>query len=279
MQAVDRDGPHIGFAVLADIRTACQPHRTRACRPGPARLHDVRRDAISAPIDRSARCARRCHALLDAALAPGVRYVDTARSYGLAEQFLSAWCDERRLSDSALTVGSKWGYVYTGCWQLDAPVHEVKRLTIDTLRRQAEESRVILGPRLSLYQIHSATLESGVLDDPAVLAELSRLRDTGLRIGLTVTGPQQADDHPARSGRPDRRRDAVSDGPGDVEPARTVGWRRARGRQGGWLRSDRQGSAGERPADRSARRPGAGLLRAHAKALRRASSRWRPPPP
>ena len=144
--------------------------------------------------DRSIRAMRgRCHAVLDAARALGVRYVDTARSYGLAEQFLSAWCDDRRLSASALTVGSKWGYVYTGCWQRDATVHEVKRLTIDTLRRQAVESRVILGSRLSLYQIHSATLESGVLDDPAVLAELSRLRNTGLRIGLTVTGPQQAD--------------------------------------------------------------------------------------
>ena len=144
--------------------------------------------------DRSIRAMRcRCHALLDAARAAGVRYVDTARSYGLAEQFLSAWCDDRRLPAGALTVGSKWGYVYTGSWQRHAPVHEVKRLTIETLRQQAMESRVILGPRLSLYQIHSATVESGVLDDRAVLGELSRLRHTGLRIGLTVTGPRQAE--------------------------------------------------------------------------------------
>jgi hypothetical protein len=56
--------------------------------------------------DRSIRAMRcRCYALLDAARAAGVRYVDTARSYGLAEQFLSAWCDDRRLPAGALTVG------------------------------------------------------------------------------------------------------------------------------------------------------------------------------
>jgi len=143
--------------------------------------------------DRSIRAMRRrCHALLDGARAAGVSYVDTARSYGLAEQFVSAWCDERRLPAGAVTVGSKWGYVYTGAWQRNAPVHEVKRLTLDTLRRQAVESCVILGPRLALYQIHSATLESGVLDDCAVLTELARLRGKGLCVGLTVTGPQQA---------------------------------------------------------------------------------------
>ena len=144
--------------------------------------------------DRSIRAMRcRCYALLDAARAAGVRYVDTARSYGLAEQFLSAWCDDRRLPAGGLTVGSKWGYVYTGSWQRHARVHEVKQLTLETLRQQAMESRVILGPRLSLYQIHSATIESGVLDDRGVLTELARLRHSGLRIGLTVTGPRQAD--------------------------------------------------------------------------------------
>jgi aryl-alcohol dehydrogenase-like predicted oxidoreductase len=134
----------------------------------------------------------RCHALLDAAYDAGIRYVDTARSYGLAEQFLSAWYDQRRLPDAAFTVGSKWGYTYTGGWQLDAPVHEVKRLSIDTFQRQTEESRAVLGTRLALYQIHSVTLESGVLDDRMVLRACKRLREKGVAIGITVTGPHQA---------------------------------------------------------------------------------------
>ena len=135
---------------------------------------------------------RRCHALLDIAHAAGVRYIDAARSYGLAEQFLNAWWNMHRLPDRALTVGSKWGYVYTGGWQLAAHTHEVKRLSVETLRRQLEESSAIFGTRLALYQVHSATLESGVLDNRAILSELVRLRERGVCVGLTVSGPDQA---------------------------------------------------------------------------------------
>lgn len=144
--------------------------------------------------DRSVEAlARRSHELLDAAYAAGVRYVDTARSYGLAEAFLASWLDRRGLSRVDLTVGSKWGYTYTADWRSDAVVHEVKDHTLSTLRRQLAESRDLLGDRLRLYQVHSATLESGVLEDQDVLAELTRLRGEGLAIGLTVSGPRQAD--------------------------------------------------------------------------------------
>jgi aryl-alcohol dehydrogenase-like predicted oxidoreductase len=136
---------------------------------------------------------QRCHDMLDAAYAAGVRYVDAARSYGLAEEFLGTWLRARQPPHDALTVGSKWGYSYVGSWQLDAQVHEVKDLSVETLRRQITESRTLLGERLRLYQIHSATIESGVLDDARVLDELSRLHSDGLVIGLTVTGPGQAD--------------------------------------------------------------------------------------
>ena len=45
--------------------------------------------------------------MLDAAFADGVRYLDAARSYGLAEAFLASWLEQRRLQPSDVTVGSK----------------------------------------------------------------------------------------------------------------------------------------------------------------------------
>jgi aryl-alcohol dehydrogenase-like predicted oxidoreductase len=136
---------------------------------------------------------RRCHDMLDAAHQAGIRYVDAARSYGMAEAFLGSWLKKMNLPADAITAGSKWGYSYVGSWRVDAPVHEVKDLSAGTLRRQAGESRAFLGDRLRLYQIHSATLESGVLDDRDVLGALAQLRSEGLAIGLTVSGPRQSD--------------------------------------------------------------------------------------
>jgi aryl-alcohol dehydrogenase-like predicted oxidoreductase len=136
---------------------------------------------------------QRCHEMLDAAYTAGIRYFDAARSYGMAENFLGAWLTSRLPSKDAITVGSKWGYTYVGSWRLDAPVHEVKDLSIATLRQQIAESRSLLRDRLGLYEIHSATLDSHVLEDVDVLNELARLHSTGLVIGLTVTGPNQAD--------------------------------------------------------------------------------------
>jgi aryl-alcohol dehydrogenase-like predicted oxidoreductase len=128
------------------------------------------------------------HEVLDAAYEGGVRYFDAARSYGRGEAFLASWLDAR---GHDVTVGSKWGYTYTANWRVDAEHHEIKDLSVDTLRRQLGETRELLGDRLALYQIHSATLESGVLDDSAVRDELARLRDGGVFIGLSTTGADQ----------------------------------------------------------------------------------------
>jgi aryl-alcohol dehydrogenase-like predicted oxidoreductase len=135
----------------------------------------------------------RTHEVLDAAWNAGVRYFDAARSYGRAEEFLSGWLSTRAIRPAAVTVGSKWGYTYTAGWQAEAEEHEVKDHSIGALSAQLVETRHLLGGHLDLYQIHSATLESGVLDDSAVLECLARLRQEGLRIGLTVSGAGQVD--------------------------------------------------------------------------------------
>jgi aryl-alcohol dehydrogenase-like predicted oxidoreductase len=135
---------------------------------------------------------RHAHEVLDAAYEGGVRYFDAARSYGRAEAFLASWLGRRGLSRSDVTVGSKWGYTYTADWRIDVDEHEVKDLSVSTLRRQLGETRALIGEHLALYQIHSATIESGILDDAAVREELARLREDGVRVGLTATGPRQA---------------------------------------------------------------------------------------
>jgi aryl-alcohol dehydrogenase-like predicted oxidoreductase len=136
---------------------------------------------------------RRSHQVLDAAWAAGVRYLDAARSYGRAEAFLASWLSARAIDPAEVTVGSKWGYTYVGDWRMDAGTHEVKDHSLAALTRQAAESRELLGDHLDLYQVHSATLDSGVLEDRAVLEELGRLREDGIVVGLSASGPAQAD--------------------------------------------------------------------------------------
>ena len=135
---------------------------------------------------------QRAHELLDEAERLGVRYFDTARSYGRAEEFLGSWLDLRPNRSPSLTIGSKWGYRYVGDWQIDAPVHEIKDHSLTAFRTQLAESRSILGDNLDLYQIHSATPDTGVLDDEAVLAGLLEIQEAGVAVGLSVSGVEQA---------------------------------------------------------------------------------------
>jgi aryl-alcohol dehydrogenase-like predicted oxidoreductase len=133
------------------------------------------------------------HALLDAALKAGVRYFDAARSYGRAEQFLGSWLRARRIDPAEVAIGSKWGYVYTADWRVQAEAHEVKHHELPVLRQQWAETQANLGGYVRLYQVHSATLESGILENAAVLAALAELKRGGLAIGLSVSGARQAE--------------------------------------------------------------------------------------
>jgi aryl-alcohol dehydrogenase-like predicted oxidoreductase len=142
------------------------------------------------PADRSRDELRaRAHELLDSAYALGIRYVDVARSYGDAEQFLGSWLDDRQPDD--VFVASKWGYEYVGDWRLDVDTHEVKHHDLATFRRQLAESRALLGDRLRLYQVHSLTSDSPLLTDRPLLAALAELRDSGVEVGVSTSGSRQ----------------------------------------------------------------------------------------
>ena len=152
------------------------------------RAHDL--PAERTPAALYARTAE----LLDAARAAGIRYVDVARSYGRAEEFLARWVRERAVPPGTLTMGSKWGYRYTAEWRVDAPVHEEKELSLARFTAQLAETRALLGPHLDLYQIHSATAESGCLEDASLLRALVEGRRAGAyrAVGLTLSGPTSA---------------------------------------------------------------------------------------
>jgi aryl-alcohol dehydrogenase-like predicted oxidoreductase len=145
------------------------------------------------PADRSVAALRsRSHELLDEAYSRGVRYIDVARSYGRAEEFVADWLRARATVDDVV-IGSKWGYTYTAGWRIHADVHETKDHSVATFRRQLAETRALLGSRLDLYQVHSVTPESTALTDTALHRELVRLAEEGVTVGLSVSGPRQAD--------------------------------------------------------------------------------------
>lgn len=133
----------------------------------------------------------RTHDVLDAAFDSGIRYFDAARSYGRAEDFLASWLERRKIDPGEVVVASKWGYTYTADWSTSAAQHEVKDHSFAAFRRQVAESVDRLGRHLSLYQIHSVTAESKTLEDDELIDAIARLRERGIRAGLTVSGAGQ----------------------------------------------------------------------------------------
>lgn len=130
--------------------------------------------------------------VLDEAYTNGVRFFDTAPSYGKGEAFLMEWNSLRKHTDVILST--KWGYTYVANWELGYKgSHEIKEHSLEKLLEQWAISKILL-PKLKIYQIHSATLESGVLGNKEVLEQLFQIKkETGIQIGLTVTGTNQKD--------------------------------------------------------------------------------------
>jgi len=131
-------------------------------------------------------------AVLNAAYAGGIRHFDVARSYGRAEEFLSAWLHSRP-DPAEVHVGSKWGYTYTADWQVQAEQHEVKEHSLPNFERQWPQTRALLGGELKVYLAHSVTPDSPLLGDRALQERLIRLRDEGVMPGLSLSGPGQGE--------------------------------------------------------------------------------------
>lgn len=131
--------------------------------------------------------------MLDLAWDLGIRYFDAARSYGKAEEFLGFWLKNKSQRVEVPFVASKWGYTYTANWKIKAKVHEIKEHSLVTLQKQVLETRQSLGANPDLYQIHSATLESKVLENTQVLRRLAQMKARGIRIGLSLSGINQAE--------------------------------------------------------------------------------------
>jgi aryl-alcohol dehydrogenase-like predicted oxidoreductase len=180
-------------------------HRAGAFRPArlglglaaigrPAYITEGRARDLGAPDSRTVDELRaRAHALLDAAWELGVRYLDTARSYGRAEEFIGTWLATHPGRRDELVIGSKWGYAYTGGWRMDAAVHERKDHGLATFETQWPETLQALRTRPDLYLVHSVTPDSPALGDAALLDALRRLAESGVRVGLSTSGPRQAE--------------------------------------------------------------------------------------
>lgn len=134
---------------------------------------------------------QRTHQMLDLAFEKGINYFDTAQSYGKAESFLGNWLQQN--PNKSVAVGSKWGYYYTANWKIDAEAHEIKDHSLDRFLNQWPESKQRLSPALKLYQVHSATFESGILKNNAVLNELAKIKAEGYTVGLSLSGTQQSE--------------------------------------------------------------------------------------
>ena len=128
--------------------------------------------------------------VLNQSYALGIRDFDVAPSYGLGEQFLQDWNDSKNHKD--VNLSTKFGYTYVANWELGfSGKHEIKEHSLHKLNAQWEVSKALL-PNLKIYQIHSATLDSGVLNNTELLKRLHELKQQHqIKIGISSSGTEQ----------------------------------------------------------------------------------------
>ena len=127
-----------------------------------------------------------------------VPWLDCARSYGLSEEFVGDYLRRNNISPEDVYVSSKWGYIYVANWNVEldeGESHEIKDHSLENFMKQVEETKSHIGPYVNLYQVHSATFDSGVLTNTRLHEALHRICrvDNGWSIGLSVSGPNQGD--------------------------------------------------------------------------------------
>ena len=122
-------------------------------------------------------------------------WFDCARSYGLSERFVGEYLRKKNVKREDVYVSSKWGYTYVADWNValkDGAPHEVKDHSVDNFLMQLRETEKELGEYVNLYQVHSATFESGILTDERAHEALAKCREErGWSIGLSVSGTVQ----------------------------------------------------------------------------------------
>jgi aryl-alcohol dehydrogenase-like predicted oxidoreductase len=130
--------------------------------------------------------------MLDFAYQKGVRFFDTAPSYGLGEQFLLDWKTARSHND--IILSTKWGYTYVANWELGfRGKHEIKEHSLSKLNEQWTVSKALL-PQLSIYQVHSATMDSGIITNRAIHERLFQLKkEYNLQLGISTSGSNQSE--------------------------------------------------------------------------------------
>lgn len=124
-------------------------------------------------------------------------WLDCARSYGLSEKFVGEYLRNHNIDPDSVYISSKWGYTYVADFKVELPPgakHEVKDHSTENFLKQVKETEGFLGEYLDLYQIHSATFDSGILTDKEAHDALAKCRrERGWAIGLSVSGPGQGD--------------------------------------------------------------------------------------